>query len=641
MKHINRIRTTNWQGRSVDQPLAPLTIITGDNMKGKTAITNALRVALIGYSPKHGKKAADTFGFAGARTGAASLGVGLEVSDGQAIHHTWTMKRGSVKYEGSNPLPTPPVLLDIRDYLQRSGPDKVRYVFQQLDLAALGFGLDKVTARLKKEVKVKSPNEASEAALGQLLDDIAALDEQRHDLGQTWQEWMELVLAKAKASRDECQAIVDSMSGTIVGTSQIPSSENKAPVVFDRQELDNARATLADLEAILKSLARDNEAAAKNKSERDRLEHLLATTTDPGPEIARLEGVCTEIDGQIAAFTTPLEKLLTDQVTANMQAGQYRREAEKFQREHDAAVAKLAKDLAHDACPFCHAEGGDWKVRVQKEADEQIEMMKGAVETNKVLAKQEADRSVELEAQIKAERERVKERDALQAKARTNRQTIAGLREAARQWAEASTKLGQMSRDNTSLDTKAPADRCVAQRAVVQTLEAQERAYIAQQSDLARAEEARQKRDIAEAGVEVCKLAIKSLEAEKAEIMDKAFSGFMAKANRFTDGIMAEPLAFKEGDIGYQFGATWVGLDYFSGTEDLLASAGLSVALAQQAPIKLVIMDELGRLAVGTKFKLLQRVREMLAAGEIDQFIGLDVSGNDYAIADGELLLAI
>src|SRR4051812_9855452 len=240
--HLKKLSGSNWKGGNFNLALGLLNIITGENQVGKSAIAEAVRVALLGYSPEHGKKTADTFGFAGAKLGASSMELVGLLSDGRPIMHKWKQgKKGAVKYDGENPLELPPVLLDINDYLERSGPDKVRFIFNRLDLAGLGFGLDRMVARLKREVKVETPTEVSEAALGQLVDDITELDEVRGDVGQSLQEWMDAVIEKIKKNRDEAQAIVESMTGTITGTSAMAAGENAAPIRFDADALTEAR----------------------------------------------------------------------------------------------------------------------------------------------------------------------------------------------------------------------------------------------------------------------------------------------------------------------------------------------------------------------------------------------------------------
>ena len=100
---------------------------------------------------------------------------------------------------------------------------------------------------------------------------------------------------------------------------------------------------------------------------------------------------------------------------------------------------------------------------------------------------------------------------------------------------------------------------------------------------------------------------------------------YAASAARFTAGILRSPLVYQDGDLGRFEGDKFISWETFSGTEEALAFAGLSVALAAQAPVKVVLIDELGRLTSANKTKLLDRMLELTRDGVIDAFIGADV----------------
>jgi hypothetical protein len=101
---------------------------------------------------------------------------------------------------------------------------------------------------------------------------------------------------------------------------------------------------------------------------------------------------------------------------------------------------------------------------------------------------------------------------------------------------------------------------------------------------------------------------------------------WIAPARRFTDGILKGRLEFRDGEIGYVANGQWVTHDTFSGTEEALAYAGLAVALAQDSPFKLVLVDELGIIDPETRVAILERMGELVADGTINQFIGADAA---------------
>jgi len=49
-----------------------------------------------------------------------------------------------------------------------------------------------------------------------------------------------------------------------------------------------------------------------------------------------------------------------------------------------------------------------------------------------------------------------------------------------------------------------------------------------------------------------------------------------------------------------------------------------------QSPIKIVMIDELGTIDYERKIKLVRLMRELVRDGRLDQFIGNDVSDEDY-----------
>jgi hypothetical protein len=110
-------------------------------------------------------------------------------------------------------------------------------------------------------------------------------------------------------------------------------------------------------------------------------------------------------------------------------------------------------------------------------------------------------------------------------------------------------------------------------------------------------------------------------------MIDVAIKNLMATANLFTRCILKQPLDYRDGDIGYVEAGQWVSHECFSGTEEALAYAGLSVALAQSAPLKLVIIDELGIIdPPSLRRRIVDRMQELVTAGVIGQFIGADGS---------------
>src|SRR5205814_7096872 len=98
---------------------------------------------------------------------------------------------------------------------------------------------------------------------------------------------------------------------------------------------------------------------------------------------------------------------------------------------------------------------------------------------------------------------------------------------------------------------------------------------------------------------------VKSVEAIQGQMVQEAFGSILADANRFCEGILLSNLDYNNDEIGRwssdESGGNWIPHRSFSGTEQLISCAGISVALTRQSPIRICLLDELGRLTVENK----------------------------------------
>ena len=110
----------------------------------------------------------------------------------------------------------------------------------------------------------------------------------------------------------------------------------------------------------------------------------------------------------------------------------------------------------------------------------------------------------------------------------------------------------------------------------------------------------------------------------KARLLEQTFGPILATVAIFTRKLLRRPLEFREGELGYSHDNDWIPWRTFSGTEQAVAFAAFQGALAARAPVRVAILDELGRLDKANKGQLLENALEAVTLGIIDQFIGLD-----------------
>jgi hypothetical protein len=645
--YINRLSLVNFKAMTRDVILKPVTIFYGDNETGKTGLgSDAVRIGLLGFSPRHGNKPNLTFGFAGAKAGAGRMMVGVGLSDGTGVDHNWELRGQSVSYSKTGNLPAvPKELLDTREYLKKSGPEKIRYVFGLVDLPALGFTTEKVTANLKG-IKVDPITEESERVLNQLVEEINLLGEQRDEGGQTYQQWMENVAAHVKTQKQNAEAVLEDMAGTIQGLTQLRTQDAKEAPESVRNKLADLR--LEYQEAVLARQKLENgkndyDAAVKA---RDKAKAAFSGGDDRSAEIAAKEKAQGALSKKMLSFRSQTSALLEKQNPLNVKNAELEAAAKSASEQADELETETEAQLKLTCCPTCKSKGAGWKKSLKTATAKKLKEL----QTTRVDAL--AD-SVKLKAQIKDLTEKIKAARAEDIAHREDRDenqelsnSLKDLREHQAHYIEQKNKVAATEvlpaavADAEIIKAKARAEELQKQVLALEDTDRQANAAI---QDAKRAEQAQQQHAAKTIEVEVLKQAQKVILELQKEMAALAFGTFMDKVNLFCSGILRDgvKLEYREGEVGYWRDASWVGLDYFSGIEELTSFAGLSVALCQQSPIKLVIMDELGRMRPQRKQALVRRMLDLQESGLIDQFIGIDVDATAYAALTSDRLATI
>lgn len=633
--YVQQINARNFKGRNFAYPLRPVTLLHGDNSLGKTAVADAIRVLLLGYSPRHGKQPGRTFGFAGSPTGAAEMEV-RGIIAGKTIERLWELKKGSVKRGGYDAELVPSVLMDANEWLKLSGPDKTRFIFKLIDLSKAGFSTEKVTARLKTDVKVETPDEASERIIGEVIDAVIDLAEFRDHEGQTHQEWIAAVIEHFKEKQAAAKAVVDDMEGAIGATTTLRAQEGLQTDQNVQAELENWRRalqrSLTDFQT-LENQKRDYTAKAARKQA---AESAVAKLTDESDLIAKMQN---KFEGQIITlreYRSETASIMSKQAAAAGELMAAKKAVDSVASEIANIRAKLKEDLERDTCPYCHSKGKSWKTSIKKTAEKQIAAKEKEMDELIPKQMQSKDNFDAITGRLSASQQKDSEMDTLR-----NENYNLG-----RELTAANARQNELKTLRARLEELADIGQPVnethihsAEMAVtlnrneVARLEAIERQQIAAMTDAKRQEQARQAHEAKKIEQQIYKMAVDAMLSLQEEMMNTAFVGFMEKMNLIADGIFpGGKLVFHDGQIGYFAGASFAAMEYFGGTEEMLAFAGLSLTLAQSSPMKIIIMDELGRVSRPRRIALIRRMLQLIRDGVIDQFIGIDVTGEPYGV---------
>ena len=107
---------------------------------------------------------------------------------------------------------------------------------------------------------------------------------------------------------------------------------------------------------------------------------------------------------------------------------------------------------------------------------------------------------------------------------------------------------------------------------------------------------------------------------KKTELVSVSIEAPLAVANKLGAGILKGPLVFEEGEVGMRVGTAFVSARVFSGTETAIVMMGLTAGLAAKSALRVLLLDEVGRLSTHNAVTLLTNLRSMVADGNIDQF---------------------
>lgn len=427
MSRITQVSASNLKGRNFSHPLDKFTLITGPNATGKTAVTDALTIALTGNLPKLGKRNADTFRLASGQ----KMAVGVEFNDGSQLARTWQESRGSVKAESSQELVFPAFTLDANEYFQLSDKERMKLVFRIAPGLEGAVGLADVTARIKSAV-LSQNSKHSEAMLAECCKLTEETLKASNAAGQTMQEWLEATVVALKAKLTEANAAAKRMTGTAAGLTEIGResvqfNERELKAVREKQsaalrahqsatgehakamadaarraeleiQLKDLETLVGDKAAMVNSVKALQDATANYTSrtptireaiqnldklisaqiERDHrrgaweirvadMERELAALPDDAQEANALVSQIAELTGKVNSYVSATLELQTKFQDAKSAVSHSSFEIEGITGRIASAVSKRDALLAGECCPTCLASGNDgWRIRVSQ-----------------------------------------------------------------------------------------------------------------------------------------------------------------------------------------------------------------------------------------------------------------------------------
>lgn len=626
---ITNLRAAGLKGLAFDHELGPVTVFSGPNYAGKSARLEAIRLGLIGYVPELGKTKASTM-----ELSAGDLTVELTMDDGTEVLRSWNRKD---KVEVGRSLHVPPVLMDPNEYFALGAKDRVRYVYGLASGTMEPSGI--VGALVSNVHRIKAETEHHVEAVQSLAETILSMADEREEKSQPVHEWVGEVIQHVT---DELRA------GRAAQKTMEEGAKARATLAMDEEtprdvsgQIVTLQQQVADLKAEQRQHTEVVDRARANADKIARLNGILARP-DPGPEIVALRATVESLDQQIEAYVSPAAGIRERHGEAKARQAVLRSELATLSTQLTKALADVQAIVGLKECPTCGACGEGWRAKLDTERRTIVDVLQAnakikAVEWDEL----EAVRPT-LQADLDAAERADREHATRQAQLRQNRQALDRLLNQSVERASAAEQLaglGTIDSTAAQLALTEIGSKLQGHETTLARLQEQQRAFARHQQDEARQAQALLAAERSKARVEVLKAALDMLEEFQGALVERAFGALLSVANQMTHDLMPGRLEYQDGDIGRTEDGRWISHRTFSGTEKAMTYAALSVALANGSPIKLVMMDELGRMSRETRSNFLERMVALTKAGLIDQFVGAGTEIGD--VPDGVTIIDV
>lgn len=596
--NITRLEATNLKGRNFALNLAPATLIYGPNYSGKTAIATALRLAVAGHLPPPiGKRAGSIYAALAGNPDAPGQ-VEVKACVGLNTYSTRWIRNssGGTTCQGGIPpsIAMPAVLVDPRTFFAMTGPERVQAIFEACDVK---LSVDDVVATIKAAAPAAFPVKERQRVLSGIAERAKT-----HMRTKAPQVAMADLIEETREAHRKAKESLRTMSAIIQAinwTGDIP--EDCSLAIEDAQKrINGLHQQIAEIDARDRDF---RELAARIKHAKEAIGTLRAEI-----ELTRWPAPPVEPD-------TSKLKTLEDQLRAF-------RDVNIHRRAKRAALHEKLLRIGAGACPTCGCSGPV------------LDSVKAGIEAEIAAVPPDHANLTALEDEIAALRKlRTDYEKAKVAYGRDSDTVTRAEKDLADYERIAAQPLPPAPDDEDIEGQKIQAFLNTAKDALSLLTEGQAR-WEAYQQTSAKRDEAERTMAAITCEETVLGEVIVALRGLVSKTVDAAFGKVLGITKEFTDGILRSPLEYRD-ELGRRVSqedvdagctapiGSWISHEAFSGTEEALSYAAFAVAIAMRAPVKVVILDELGRLDSSTVVAVLGRMTDLVYSGRIDQFIGI------------------
>jgi hypothetical protein len=634
------VSASNLKGLSFKLSLEAANAIVGPNFSGKTAGVEAIRLLFKGYIPEIGKKPSSTIEL----SSGAALDIAGTFDDGATVSRRFWTDGKSTKEEWSVPKDRPDIealaeipLLHADYYFGLTDGERTNYVFERVKLPD-SYSARSLVAEMERISLEEEHSEQIEKAKASIIGELRPMFE---GVEGTLQEAITAAVEKCRERYTYWNRRAKETQGAVATLTELKLREKDvqaAPVNLN-QDIAKIQEQLDDTNSERGKLTQEKTAADAAKKQKAAYQKWLdEDRTDHDTIISRLKEEKLTLAHSFEDLSDSIVAIDVGELRAeNKRLGVKLEQVRDTYSAASEAEKEAAKGLAElatlKACPYCQSKGKDWKatlstVLTEKQTEAHMAAAAAALEREALL-----DRTAHISKQIEQFESARAQCQQMQAKladlttkiqtAITNKQNDDNRRE---QWKTELDKI--VVPDVEEIDGKLQAVE-KARGELLQTLaglRARQTAETRLRQDLIRAAEAQEEHLEAAAQRTMTKKVAELLNQRREGMICDVFQKLLAVGNEVVTGIMRSPLVLHEGTIGRFAGARFVPHRVFSGTEKALAYIAIALALSQDSPFKLVLLDEFGRLEEKNQILVINKMLGLVKSGRIDQFIIIGTS---------------
>jgi len=566
---IKTLQLLNVKGLTGQFELAPITVVTGSNSVGKTAILNAVTLALLGYVPGIGKQANSTFTLASGTRMAVQ-------ADGRMFQ--WEQKR--LKVQATLPegfVPAPETMLDTAGLFSLTKEQRTLAIMRACHLPdSMG------TVSLVEQCRVICPSFPFPAMPDNVLESIEAMTKAGKAFQTVVKDRLGEYEAAAARHADEMAAIPNEPKSL-----ELSIGETSEKLGGAKQKLRHC-------------LNADGERAKA-------MEKAGAMFI---PDAATLAVEVTQLTAERDSLPKEDSAVLSKEFDAKIKP--MREKLGGIRATYKAASDRSKEIAGHSDCPLCgHAVTEQDRQKLVSQMEALTESGKGlGAEIRSIEDESGAKRVAASEAEAK--RNQIEKRLGVIDVQSKSISTLVAAREAILE----SVRSLPLPEEKVALEAD-----IVSLEAQMGSLQARQRHWQAAQALQNSADLAVKHRKEYESKLASVKLALGLISDFRGEVLGMVAASLLNTANRVIEPCLGMKLSLEEGD----FRVGNASMLTLSGSERMVVFAGLQIALSAAHTPKIVLMDELGVIDPTRKELLFKVLEQLILDKTISQFIGVDI----------------